>query len=224
MDRRQQNHEDEGDDRRETVCNHDHDHRTMCFNESRCSQSLRTRRLDPRMHGKFARGKSDCFLSDSGMWTHLERKFGRSLCSSGGSIMSEDGIRWQCSIGASNLHPFLPLCAPPPFPRPKWLDERVRTFWFLAWCTVRDRGRDASDEDRTSFRRLCGRSAPSGISMRFTFHPSFTTVPRQCRSQIFFRVKVPRFFPRTRASLNCCDEFGVRRIAGYLTICLVEGL
>lgn len=55
-----------------------------------------------------------------------------------------------------------------PFSRPKWLNKRVRTFWFLAWCTVRDRGRVASDEGQTSFRRLCGRSAPSGFSMRFT--------------------------------------------------------
>lgn len=55
-----------------------------------------------------------------------------------------------------------------PFSRPKWLNKRVRTFWFLAWCTVRDRGRVASDKGQTSFRRLCGRSAPSGFSMRFT--------------------------------------------------------
>ena len=48
MDSRQQNHEDEGDDWRETICNHDHDHRTMCFSQSRCSQSLRTCFLHPR--------------------------------------------------------------------------------------------------------------------------------------------------------------------------------
>lgn len=48
IDGRQQDHKDEGDDRRETVSNHVHDYRTMCFSQSRCSQSLRTCCLHPR--------------------------------------------------------------------------------------------------------------------------------------------------------------------------------
>lgn len=39
MDGRQQDHEDEGDDRRETICDHDHDHRNMCFNKSHVAVS-----------------------------------------------------------------------------------------------------------------------------------------------------------------------------------------
>lgn len=60
IDRRQQDRKDEGDDRRETISNHDHDYRTMCFSESRCSQSLRTCCLHPRcMESSHAIGGTD---------------------------------------------------------------------------------------------------------------------------------------------------------------------
>lgn len=59
MNSRQQNHEDEGDDRRETVCNHDHDHRTMCFRLITLQSVTSDVLPPPSLHGKFARGRSD---------------------------------------------------------------------------------------------------------------------------------------------------------------------
>ena len=165
MDSRQQNHEDEGDDWRETICNHDHDHRTMCFSQSRCSQSLRTCSLHPRcMESSHTAGPITVAVN---FCINLFFTNCKSTSRTEG-VKKTERMKRIYTVAVFDRQVLPKLVSLSSFSRPKWLNERVRTFWFLVWCTVRDRGRVASDEGQTSFRRLCGRSAPSGFSMRFT--------------------------------------------------------
>lgn len=174
MDGRQQDHEDEGDDRCETVCNHDHNHRTMCFSQSRCSQSLRTYCLHPRcMESWHEIGRSDRLVSfrvvDSQRESNKLTKKDSSTRSDENFTMAVFDQRPKCSS--------LFLTSE--------MTERTQRNLLLsrvvhrAWSRTRRVWRE-SDEFPLAMRQIC----PLWFFHALYDQPPFTTVPRQPRSQL----------------------------------------